>query len=320
MLTSYIQRFGSIKPEIIEQFRIELENVLTKRYEGHWYPEKPIKGQAYRSLEFNKENHFCDTILVRLCRQFGFTPDLLGFHHEFTLWIDPYEVSTRLGNHVCPKDNQQIIIAQFNEQGTKLIEQDLDKILSQMRTSSPTNHTIPVSKPTLPINQPSMFCNGPLFTPPRTLSPQAPIFEMHQSSPINVPSSSHPSENSIENLDENSFNDDSRSQPERSDTPHSMHSTTSNESTDSGYCGYVESYPYYYKLNRLNRLLAFQKQTPNHIPRMNKNHHRRFPNHRQHEKDILSTSPPTPTPMNIDQLAHIYAQQSILTSNRKSKY
>lgn len=47
LLTSYIQRFGSIKPEIIEQFRIELENVLTKRYEGHWYP-----GELFDLIEF----------------------------------------------------------------------------------------------------------------------------------------------------------------------------------------------------------------------------------------------------------------------------
>jgi len=40
LLSSYIQRFGSIKPETIERFRTELENTLTKHYEGHWYPGK----------------------------------------------------------------------------------------------------------------------------------------------------------------------------------------------------------------------------------------------------------------------------------------
>ena len=40
LLCSYIERFGSIKVESITQFRDELEKVLTKRYEGHWYPGK----------------------------------------------------------------------------------------------------------------------------------------------------------------------------------------------------------------------------------------------------------------------------------------
>lgn len=100
------------------------------------------------------------------------------------------------------------------------------------RTSSP-----------FPVPQPSMYHNGPLFTPPRALSPQAPVFQMIASSPINVPAKPHPLETSINTSDEGSPTDANQTQPERSDTPHSMHSTTSNESSDSGYCGYVESYP-----------------------------------------------------------------------------
>ncbi len=57
--------------------------------------DKPIKGQAYRSLEFNKENQFSDVIVAQVCRQLGFTSDLLGIRHELTLWIDPYEISIR---------------------------------------------------------------------------------------------------------------------------------------------------------------------------------------------------------------------------------
>lgn len=148
--------------------------------------------------------------------------------------------------------------------------------------------------------QPSKFNNGPLFTPPRALSPRAPPFEM--SSPINIPS-----EANTDSVDECSSTDDVPSQPERSDTPHSMHSTTSNESSDSGYCGYVESYPYYYKLNRLNKALALQRYT------FNKNMTGRHPHPRRASRQYYPvnrpTSPPTPTPMNIDQLSTLYHQQ-----------
>jgi len=57
--------------------------------------DKSIKGQAYRSLEFNKENDYCDVIVAQVCHHLGFTPDLLGIRHELTLWIDPYEISIR---------------------------------------------------------------------------------------------------------------------------------------------------------------------------------------------------------------------------------
>ena len=40
LLSSYVQRNGSIKEESIEQFRLQLEKVLLERYQGHWYPGK----------------------------------------------------------------------------------------------------------------------------------------------------------------------------------------------------------------------------------------------------------------------------------------
>lgn len=167
-----------------------------------------------------------------------------------------------MGNHVCPKNNQQIIVARFDQHGNEVIRNDLDALLTQSRLpaistsrTSPTNsspsdsvNSSRASTPQhatfpQPISQPSMFHNGPLFTSPRLLSPQAPVFQMASSSPINVPTKVHPLENSLDTSEESSPGDEINSQPERSDTPYSMHSTTSNESNDSGYCGYVESYP-----------------------------------------------------------------------------
>lgn len=40
LLCCYIQRYGSIKPESIEQFRSQLQKTLLSHYEGHWYPGK----------------------------------------------------------------------------------------------------------------------------------------------------------------------------------------------------------------------------------------------------------------------------------------
>lgn len=40
LLASYVQRFGSIKEESIEEFRIKLQQNLLEHYQGHWYPGK----------------------------------------------------------------------------------------------------------------------------------------------------------------------------------------------------------------------------------------------------------------------------------------
>ena len=114
LLMSYIQRFGSIKDDTVEQLRKHLQETLLERYQGHWYPgkiepwypsladravpcylDKPIKGQAYRSLEFNKENDYCDMIVAQICQDLSIASSLLGIRHELTLWIDPYEITIR---------------------------------------------------------------------------------------------------------------------------------------------------------------------------------------------------------------------------------
>jgi hypothetical protein len=86
-------------------------------------------------------------------------------------------------------------------------------------------------------------------------------------------------------------------------------------------------------LNRLYKALSLQKQTGR-APRMNKiPRHQRAPQphpaYYQQNDTIptdFSSSPPTPTPMNIDRLAPFYAQQAFLpipttaSGSRKSKY
>ena len=39
-LSSYVDRYGSLDHEALEQFRSRLEQVLLERYQGHWYTGK----------------------------------------------------------------------------------------------------------------------------------------------------------------------------------------------------------------------------------------------------------------------------------------
>jgi hypothetical protein len=57
--------------------------------------DKPIKGQAYRSLEFNEANDYCDPIVNQVCCDLNLPAKSLGIRYELILWVDPYEVSMR---------------------------------------------------------------------------------------------------------------------------------------------------------------------------------------------------------------------------------
>jgi hypothetical protein len=101
----------------------------------------------------------------------------------------------------------------------------------------------------------------------------------------------------------------------------------------------------YYKLNRLYKALALQKLSTNtnstgkvsNNPPTTHHQQRRMPQHQRYQQQqnnnnipsssSLSTSPPTPTPMNINQFTPFYTQQSsylpmptTVTDSRKSKY
>jgi hypothetical protein len=42
LLMAYVQRFGSIKDQSIEEVRTHLQQILLERYQGHWYPGMSI--------------------------------------------------------------------------------------------------------------------------------------------------------------------------------------------------------------------------------------------------------------------------------------
>lgn len=173
LLTSYVQRFGSINEGTLERFRTHLQQSLLQHYQGHWYPDKPTKGQAYRSLEFNKDKDYCNDIVAQICQKLGFASKLLGIRHELTLWIDPFEITIRLGNHASPKENQQLVVARFDAQGNELIRNDLDTLLSQSRLSTATTSIAQTStqatrsSPTNLASNDSANCSG-TSTPQRT--------------------------------------------------------------------------------------------------------------------------------------------------------
>ena len=83
--------------ERMDSFKEMLQIVMVNHYENHWFPEKPFKGSGYRCLRI--VNQKMDPLIARAGAVIGLSEEeLLNIlPREFTMWIDPKEVSYRIG-------------------------------------------------------------------------------------------------------------------------------------------------------------------------------------------------------------------------------
>lgn len=84
-------------PEQADQFRDSLQIVLCSHYDSHWFPEKPFKGSGYRCLRI--VNKKMDPLVSKAGEKCGLTTGRLLslLPSELTMWVDPSEVSYRIG-------------------------------------------------------------------------------------------------------------------------------------------------------------------------------------------------------------------------------
>lgn len=87
---------GRVSEEQLQVFGWALREALTEHYKNHWFPERPSKGSGYRCIRIN---HKMDPIISKVASRIGFSSRELHWllPSELTLWIDPYEVSYRIG-------------------------------------------------------------------------------------------------------------------------------------------------------------------------------------------------------------------------------
>lgn len=93
----------------LQKFRDSLIEVLRRRYRDHWFPEKPFKGSGYRCIRINGK---MDSIIGQAGEGCGLSSTFLHqtFPSELTMWIDPLEVSYRIGENgsIC-------VLYEYNE-------------------------------------------------------------------------------------------------------------------------------------------------------------------------------------------------------------
>jgi protein Tob/BTG len=102
-----VRHVNSLSESQLLTFKGSLQDVLLQRYRSHWYPEVPTKGSGYRCIRINGK---LDPIIEQAGTAVGLNARQLKkmLPQELTMWIDPDEVSYRIGENgsICVLYNQ----------------------------------------------------------------------------------------------------------------------------------------------------------------------------------------------------------------------
>jgi protein Tob/BTG len=84
----------------VNLFGEELERALKMKFANHWYPDKPMKGSAYRCLKTGRPT---DPVLERAAQEANVSiNDILeNLPIDMSVWIDPGEVRSRQLHRIC---------------------------------------------------------------------------------------------------------------------------------------------------------------------------------------------------------------------------
>jgi protein Tob/BTG len=96
-LTRLVKYHEGLSKEEADEFSSKLTAVLVERFKNHWYSTKPMKGQAYRCIRIN-ESEPVDPVLDKVASLINVRYADLRMP-EMTLWIDPCDVTARLGEN-----------------------------------------------------------------------------------------------------------------------------------------------------------------------------------------------------------------------------
>jgi len=121
---------GKFSEEQEEKFLRILKELLTARFAGHWYLEKPTKGSAFRCISIEKQ---LDAVLIKaaeLC-QLDLTILAENLPKRLDLWIDPTEVSYRIGEH-----GNVVVVYKEGDDCVNSTSVHLRKVLEQLPTVS----------------------------------------------------------------------------------------------------------------------------------------------------------------------------------------
>lgn len=93
-IISYL--YNKLPRRRVDIFGEELDKKLSKKFKGHWYPDRPTKGSGYRCILVH---HNLDPVLASAAKEGGLDVEDVkaNLPGKLTVWIDPNEVSYRIG-------------------------------------------------------------------------------------------------------------------------------------------------------------------------------------------------------------------------------
>ena len=99
---------SSVSESRLDHLSSVLLHLMMSHYRDHWFLENPIRGSGYRCIRIDGK---MDPLIGRALEACGLSSDILhsNFPLDFTLWIDPGDVSYRMGERggICTLYKQQ---------------------------------------------------------------------------------------------------------------------------------------------------------------------------------------------------------------------
>lgn len=147
-----------VSDQQLEVFRAALIETLRIRYQEHWFPEKPCRGSGYRCIRINGK---MDPVLAQAGVLVGLPGQFLHriFPSELTMWIDPREVSYRIG------ENGSICVLYDEREVEESMRQERNNV---MGSNKPGGHSSASSTPNSS-NSPSPSLGGSESSSPSSM-------------------------------------------------------------------------------------------------------------------------------------------------------
>ncbi|XP_063073616.1 protein BTG1 [Engraulis encrasicolus] len=137
-LSRFLRIKGQCNDRQLQTFSQTLQDILAEQYKHHWFPDRPNKGSGYRCIRIN---HKMDPLVGQAAQRIGLTIQQLYvlLPSELTLWVDPFEVSYRIGEDgsICVLYESQPAVTTSSGSGTSTS----NSVSSVSTSSSNTNST-----------------------------------------------------------------------------------------------------------------------------------------------------------------------------------
>ena len=85
----FISCNGSDAVPCPDSLQLCLTELLTDKIKGHWYPENPTRGQAYRCVTLDRTTQVFDPLLTVALVLNNIKFPYVNWPEDMTLWIDP---------------------------------------------------------------------------------------------------------------------------------------------------------------------------------------------------------------------------------------